>query len=119
MAPPGRGLPRPGFPGAGLPGAGNGNGMPGNGVPGLGPPGVGTPGNGTGTPGVGLTRPGGTGKKIGPGPALLPFAVNTTSWLIDGVVGENVKFAEFAGSVPDAVMVRDDVDVCRLSLVTT
>ena len=35
-----------------------------------------------------------------------------------GLVGENVKFAAVGGSVVETVIVRDDVEVARLSLVT-
>jgi hypothetical protein len=44
--------------------------------------------------------------------------VKITDWLIDGFVGETVKFAFAAASVPDTVSVRDDVDVAFVSLVT-
>jgi len=65
----------------------------------------------TGTPGTGKGLPGlpGTGA---------PLAVKTTSWLIAGFVGEKLKFAVFAGSVVDTVIVLDEVDVALLSLVT-
>jgi hypothetical protein len=55
----------------------------------------------------------------GPGkPPPWPLLLKTTSWLIAGLVGENVKFAVVAGNVADAVIVLDDVDVALVSLVT-
>jgi hypothetical protein len=38
--------------------------------------------------------------------------------LIEGVVGEKVKFAVVGGSVVETLIVREDVDVARASLVT-
>src|SRR5262245_53108186 len=45
------------------------------------------------------------------------LAVNDTSWLIDGCVGENVKFAVCAGSVAETDIVREELDEARVSLV--
>src|SRR5215510_11658646 len=53
-----------------------------------------------------------------PGPATVVVAVKVTSWLIDGVVGEKVKFAVVGGSVIDTLIVREEVDVALESLVT-
>src|SRR5882672_12322608 len=52
-----------------------------------------------------------------PGP-VMATAVKITSWLIEGLVGEKVKFAVVGGSVADTLIVRDDVEVARVSLVT-
>jgi hypothetical protein len=45
-------------------------------------------------------------------------AVKITGALIDGCVGENVKFAFVAASVPETVSVLEDEEVAFVSLVT-
>ena len=44
--------------------------------------------------------------------------MKTTSWLIAGLVGENVKFALVGGRLAEAVIVLEEVDVAPVSLLT-